>query len=133
MYRLSIVDDDTVLLSLLQDLFELRSWSVTSYDEPSQALQAIRQQPPDAMLIDVLMPGMNGFELCKELRSSQELAKAPIFLMSAKHSISELTKAMMAGADEYVIKPFQPDEMHELLLSVMNKKNKPLKIKQSDE
>ncbi|MCY9666615.1 response regulator [Paenibacillus alginolyticus] len=132
MKHIAIVDDDNVLLHILQDLFEVIGLQVSAFNDPVVALKSIKELKPDAVLSDVLMPNLTGFELCRELRSDKSFAKTPIFLMSAKHSIGELSKSMMAGADEYIIKPFQMDDIFEQLKQFYKKKNNPIIIKPLD-
>ncbi|WP_281888878.1 PleD family two-component system response regulator [Paenibacillus sp. YYML68] len=133
MKQLVIVDDDTVLLSLLHDMFALRGLDVRTFDQPSEALAHIQPETTDAVLSDCLMPGMDGYSLCRELRSRPGFARKPIFIMSAKHSISELAKAMAAGADEYIIKPFQPDDIVQRLMAAYRKKHNPIVMKSGDD
>ncbi|WJH35019.1 response regulator transcription factor [Paenibacillus sp. CC-CFT747] len=132
MKRLAIVDDDVILLTFLQSLFEERGYEVTVFSDSEEALQSLEDNCPDAVLSDVLMPKLSGFELCRKLRAAEAFGKVPIFLMSAKHSIGELSKSMMAGADEYIIKPFQPEELCLKLEQVYKRKNNPIRIKPNE-
>ncbi|WP_426448552.1 response regulator [Paenibacillus sp. S-38] len=129
MNSLALIDDDPILLSVLEEIFKLRGLQVTSYNSPLAALEQIPEIRPDAVLSDCLMPHIDGFELCRKLRGSAGFSRTPIFLMSAKHAVSELSKAMMAGADEYVIKPFSPDDLLKKLTETYEKKNNPVRIK----
>lgn len=132
MNHIAIVDDDFVLLNFLKEMFEAKGLRISTFEDPVHALPVIREMKPDAVLMDVRMPGMNGFELCRELRSDKSFSRTPIFLMSAKHSISELSKSMMAGADDYFIKPFQTDDIYTQMLQVYKKKNNPIVIRPID-
>ncbi|MBP1967719.1 response regulator [Paenibacillus aceris] len=132
MNHLAIVDDDFVLLNFLKELFEAKGLHVSAFEDPVQALPAIKEIEPDVVLADVLMPEMNGFDFCRALRSDKAFTRTPIFLMSAKHSIGELSKSMMAGADDYFIKPFQTDDIYTQMLQTYTKKNNPIVIKPSD-
>ncbi|AFC32627.1 response regulator receiver domain-containing protein [Paenibacillus mucilaginosus 3016] len=129
MNSLALIDDDPILLSVLEEIFGLRGLQVTAYGSPLKALEELPEARPDAVLSDCIMPHIDGFELCRKLRGSPGFTRTPIFLMSAKHSISELSKAMMSGADEYVIKPFSPDDMMKKLAETYEKKNNPIRIK----
>ncbi|MCZ8519008.1 MULTISPECIES: response regulator [Paenibacillus] len=132
MNRLALIDDDTVLLSVLKEVFELRGLQVTAYSDPLLAREELPADPPHAVLTDGLMPGLDGFELCQQLRGMEGFGRTPIFIMSAKHSIAELSKAMMAGADEYIVKPFPPEELLKKLISTYDKKNNPVRIKSGE-
>ncbi|MZQ85676.1 response regulator [Paenibacillus sp. 5J-6] len=132
MNHIAIVDDDFVLLNFLKEMFEAKGLRISSFEDPVHALSVIKELKPDAVLMDVRMPGMNGFELCRELRSDKRFSRTPIFLMSAKHSISELSKSMMAGADDYFIKPFQTDDIYTQMLQIYIKKNNPIVIRPID-
>lgn len=129
MKHIAIVDDDSVLLNFLKELFEAKGLQISAFEDPVAALTAIKEKKPDAVLVDVLMPGMNGFDFCRELRSDRAFVRTPIFLMSAKRSIGELSKSMMAGADDYIIKPFQTDDIYTQIQQTYVKKNNPIVIK----
>ncbi|MDR6885371.1 response regulator transcription factor [Bacillus sp. 3255] len=132
MKHIAIVDDDHILLGFLKERFEAKGLQISAYGDPFDALPAIKTIKPDAILADVLMPGMSGFDFCRDLRSDKAFGRTPIILMSGKHSAGELSKSMMAGADDYIVKPFQTDDMYTQLQQTYWKKNNPIVIRPMD-
>ena len=103
-----IVDDDPVIQLLLRVNFEMDGFEVLASDDGEQALAAIRQSPPDLVLLDVVMPKLNGFEVLAALKSDEATKSIPIALLSAKSSESDRQAGIDAGADLYITKPFDP-------------------------
>jgi putative two-component system response regulator len=80
----------------------------------SSGLEALRHanaEPPDLILLDVMMPGMDGFEVCRELRASERTRTIPILMLTALDEVSDRTRAFLVGADDYLGKPFDRGEL----------------------
>ena len=87
-----------------------RGYEVVSASDGLQALEAARSARPDLVLLDVVMPGLDGFEVCRQLREREETAMLPVIMLTASEG-SEKTKAIEAGADDFIPKPFNHDEL----------------------
>lgn len=115
MASILVVDDDAVVRELLRMNFELEGHEVLEADDGVSALAAVREHHPDAVLLDVMMPAPNGFEVCATLRADPELAAMPVVLLTARALSADRVRGHDAGADAYVTKPFDPLELVELI------------------
>lgn len=106
--RLLIVDDDERILEILTVALGEQGYRVESASDGEQALRAVRASPPDALLLDVMLPGMDGFELCREIR---KFSNVPIILVTAKSDTVDVVVGLESGADDYVTKPFEIREL----------------------
>ncbi len=106
-----IVDDDPAMTTLLQLSFELEGHVVVTASSGAEALELARKIHPAAMVVDVMMPEMDGLELIRRLRATQATADIPIVCCSAKSLSHDVQAGYDAGADDYVVKPFEPFEL----------------------
>ncbi len=109
--RVLVVDDDPQVLKLLRLNFEMEGYDVDAATDGSEALAAAARRRPDAVVCDVMMPGMDGLEVVRRIREDPELADIPIVVVSAKAQRSDMREGVKAGADEYVTKPFDPQDV----------------------
>jgi DNA-binding response OmpR family regulator len=115
------VDDDPQVLKLLRLNFELEGYDVASATDGAGALEAIERDLPDAVVCDVMMPGIDGLEVVKRLRSAASTASLPVVLLSAKALRGDAEAGIDAGADEYVTKPFDPAELVGIVAGLITK------------
>jgi two-component system response regulator MtrA len=106
--RLLLVDDDRSIRELVQMSLEDEGYVVDTATDAETALEAIRRNAPDLLLLDVMLPGMNGFDLTREIRRTSSL---PIILVTAKTDTIDKVVGLEAGADDYVMKPFDMPEL----------------------
>ncbi|MCK0196266.1 response regulator transcription factor [Ancylobacter sp. 6x-1] len=104
-----IVEDDADIGSLLRRGFASESYQVELVGDGDLALKAATGKPFEAIILDVMLPGRSGIEVCKALRAAGQLA--PIIMLSARSSVAERTEGLMAGADDYIVKPFAFEEL----------------------
>lgn len=104
-----VVDDVPANLKLLEDLLGAAGYRVRVFPDPAMALKAAQADPPDLFLLDILMPGMNGFELCAALKSNFRLRDVPVLFLSALGEVSDKVRAFAEGGVDYVTKPFQEE------------------------
>lgn len=107
-----VIDDERKILDILRNSLS-RDYCVTAYDHPTQALHALRSGDvrPDLILCDVMMPELNGFELHAKLRELPTLTSIPFMYLTALDDRAYFRKGMLAGADDYITKPFSPEEL----------------------
>ena len=110
-----IVDDDPLILKLMQAVLEEGGHSVKSYGSSVQALREIPVDRPDCVISDVIMPEMDGFELCREIRSRPDLAAIKIIMCSSKSYDFDRRRAKELGADGYIVKPIQRESLLRLI------------------
>jgi DNA-binding response OmpR family regulator len=108
-----IVDDDPAITTLLKMSFELEGHVVMTAGSCAEALDLARQIHPAAMVVDVMMPEMDGLELVRRLRANETTADIPIVCCSARSMAGDVEAGMAAGADDYVTKPCDPFELVE--------------------
>ncbi|HOG24508.1 MAG TPA: response regulator, partial [Candidatus Omnitrophota bacterium] len=109
--RILIVDDEEDILRALEKRLMMANCDVIKARDGSEGLLLAFQEKPDLVITDVTMPKMNGFELTKQLRSSLETAVIPIIMLTARHDKESELKGIDAGADDYIIKPFDHDKL----------------------
>jgi len=103
-----IVDDDPQLTEAVSWYLEAEGLRATRVANGAEALDAFRSERPDAVIIDIMMPGMDGFELCRNIRRQ---SKVPIMMLSAREGEADKVRALNIGADDYVTKPFGAMEL----------------------
>ena len=117
-----IVDDDDRIRNLLKDYLSENSYIVSTAENADQAKEKLNYLKFDIIILDVMMPGQNGYELTKEIKKQ---IKVPIILLTAKGEVESRIKGLELGADDYIGKPFEPKE---LVLRIKNIINKNFKI-----
>ncbi|MEI6436661.1 MAG: hybrid sensor histidine kinase/response regulator [Bacteroidota bacterium] len=106
-----IVDDIPENLKILADILEDEGYKVRPVLNGIQALQVAEKEKPDIILLDILMPGMDGFEVCQRLKESQNLNDVPIIFISALSETNNIVNALKSGGADYIIKPFRAEEV----------------------
>jgi CheY-like chemotaxis protein len=109
-FHIMVVDDNDTNLILLAKILELEGYKVTQARNGMEAIQSVIQKFPDLALLDVMMPDMNGYELCRKLRQPPFETKIPIVLLTAMNSDGEEVLAREAGANEIWSKPFDMEK-----------------------
>ncbi len=121
--RILAVDDTPDNLILLQTILEVEGYEVELVSDGPNALKSITQSPPDLILLDVMMPGMDGYEVTRRIRNNQEeLPYIPILLLTAFHEVS-VVEALDVGADDFIRKPFDQDELLARVRSLLRLKH----------
>ncbi|QOX77390.1 response regulator [Trichlorobacter lovleyi] len=106
-----VVDDTPANLQLLESILQEKGYQVRAAISGQMALKAVRHQPPDIILLDINMPEMNGFEVCRALKGDQQHAGIPVIFVSAAVDTADKLHAFEEGGVDYVTKPFQPLEV----------------------
>jgi DNA-binding response OmpR family regulator len=110
-FDILLVDDDEIIVSTLERCLRRENFSVKSVHSGMQALQLVKRQMPKLILMDVMMPGMDGYEVCRAMREEKKLENVPIIFLTAKTTESDHITGFKAGGDDYVNKPFNPEEL----------------------
>ncbi len=106
-----VIDDEKDVRHLLRVTFEKHGYDVVAAEDGESGLRAAAAAPPDAVLLDVMMPGIDGLEVCRRLRSDPRTARLPVLLLTAKAEEADRVVGLELGADDYVVKPFSPREL----------------------
>jgi len=117
--KLLIVEDNPVNLDIFNEIFE-DGFNIKMVMDGIQALDIVESYMPDMIILDVMMPNMDGYEVCKKIRSNPKLSNIKVIMVTARAMESERQKGMDAGADEYITKPFDEDELLERINSYFN-------------
>ena len=111
MLRIFVVEDDRDIAALIQHYFVKAGWQPEVFHAGPDALSAARQQPPDCVVLDLMLPGMDGLEVCRALRGDPATASLPIIMLTARAEESDRIVGLELGADDYIAKPFSPNEL----------------------
>jgi len=109
--RILIVEDDADLGELLCDLLRTEGYDTVRVEDGEHAVALVEQERPDAVVLDVMLPGMSGFDVSQKLKFSRETNLIPIVMLTAMDDDKARKKGLRVGADRYVTKPFEPDEL----------------------
>lgn len=113
-----IVDDDPNIAKLIQLYLEQENYEVRHFPRGDETLVAFRQEEPALVLLDIMLPGIDGWELCREIR---KISQVPIIMLSAKEETFDKVKSLELGADDYITKPFDPGEMIARIKAVLRR------------
>ena len=108
--RILVVDDDPMNLKFLKEILA-DQYNVESALSGEEALEIIVDFVPEILLLDIMMPGIDGYEVCKRIRANKKLANMKILLVSAKAMLNEKLMGYEVGADDYITKPFEHEEL----------------------
>jgi two-component system phosphate regulon response regulator PhoB len=109
--RILIVEDDRALVELLTFHFAREEYEVSSTPDGEEALLMARESPPDVIILDWMIEGVSGIEVCRRLRRLPETAAVPIIMLTARGEEADRIRGLETGADDYVTKPFSPREL----------------------
>src|SRR6266446_5808172 len=109
--KILVVDDEAKNVKLLEALLLPRGYEVVKACNGEEALQKVHQEWPDLILLDVMMPVMNGFEVCKILKDNADTRLIPVVIMTALGQVEDRIKGIEAGADDFLTKPVHRDEL----------------------
>ncbi|MCZ7603025.1 MAG: response regulator [Melioribacteraceae bacterium] len=110
-YKILVVEDDPFLRSNIADILETENYKVITAENGSEGIEKAVKYFPDLILSDIMMPKMNGFEFIEEIMKHDELSSTPIILLTAKAEQKNIRRGMSLGADDYLTKPFQIDDL----------------------
>lgn len=110
-YSVLVVDDEPMARTMLRLMLVRAGFEVREAEDGKTALAEVAQVVPDLMILDIMMPGIDGFEVCTRLRSEGQTASLPIIMLSARTDAQSVKKGLELGADRYLTKPVGPDEL----------------------
>ena len=109
--RLLLIDDEPDLILLVKDYLEFRGYEVITAENGREALEVLEQEIPDMIICDVMMPEMDGYAFVNQVRQEERTSWIPILFLSAKGQSGDKIKGLNIGADVYMVKPFEPEEL----------------------
>lgn len=109
--RILLVDDEALMRAVWRLALSWLGYDVVEAENGPEALRLVRKQRPDLVLLDSMMPGMDGFAVCAELRRHEETAELPVIMMTPRQDEESIARGRAAGATKHVTKPVAPDEL----------------------
>jgi DNA-binding response OmpR family regulator len=106
-----ICDDDPLLVDLLEYRLASRGYAVAVAEDGGKALRRLQEMRPDAVLLDAMMPVIDGYEVLRKIRENPETADLPVIMLTARKQEQDIVMALELGANDYLVKPFIPEEL----------------------
>jgi DNA-binding response OmpR family regulator len=106
--RVLVVDDDDLTRDIVATILDLEEYEVETAPDGRAGLAVLRERRPDVIVLDVMMPGIDGFEVCKRIKGDPETAEIPVILLTARDTVEDRRLGEEAGCDAYLTKPFSP-------------------------
>ena len=117
-HHFMIVDDDKNIAELMRLYLEKEGYTVSIYHRGDEAVEAFKRNPPKLMVLDIMLPGMDGWQVCRAVR---QISAIPIIMLSAKDETFDIVLGLELGADDYITKPFDPKELTARIKAVLRR------------
>lgn len=127
MYNILVIEDDEIVARTIERSLRGQDFKVTAAASGVEGLKNARTHPPDLVILDVIMPGMDGYTVCREMRADLKLANVPILFLTAKIKDEDKITGFKAGADDYLSKPFNIDELVLRVRAILRRATVPLR------
>ena len=124
MAKILISEDERDIQDLITFTLRYAGHEVIPTSNGEEAFQRSKEEMPDLILLDVRMPRMTGYEACEKLKADKSTKHIPVVFLSAKGQESEVNAGLAAGAEEYILKPFSPDQLSERIASILERFNR---------
>lgn len=118
--RILVVDDEPFILKSLLFIFKREGFDVMGAINGEECLEKLRAEKPSLLFLDIMLPGRDGYDICREIKNDPELKSTHVVLLTAKGQESDKERAYDVGADDYVTKPFSPSRVVELAKAVLS-------------
>lgn len=109
--KILVCDDDPLLLDLVQFKLAARGYDSTAARDGGEAMAALAEQVPDAVVLDAMMPVLDGYEVLRRIRENPGFAEIPVIMLTARRQEQDVLSALELGANDYMVKPFSPEEL----------------------
>ncbi len=124
--HIAVVDDETDILELVSIHLKKSGFDVSSYESATSFMEKLKVNPPSLVVLDLMLPDINGIEVCKKLRSDKQHNEMGIIMLTAKSSEVEKILGLELGADDYITKPFSPHELVARVKAVLRRREHPV-------
>ena len=131
--KVLVVDDEENIIELIRLGLRYEGFEVAVASDGEQALAQAQRTNPDLIILDILMPGIDGLEVCRRLRNNPTTSDVPILMLTAKDDVSERIAGLQAGADDYLTKPFDFYELVERIKAILRRQNRAKSAQSSGE
>ena len=121
--RVMVVDDEPDIVKIVQISLELANYEIIEAYSGEECLEKLeKDRPPELILLDIMMPGISGYETCEKIRGNDKYKDVKIVMLTAKGQKGDAEEGLKAGADDYIIKPFDPYELIEQVKEILERK-----------
>ncbi len=124
-FKVMVIDDEMDIVKLIKISLEMANFEVIEAYSGKQALEKVQQGVPDIFLLDIMMPEMDGYEVCRRLRAQEATRQVPIVMLTAKGLKGDAEQGLKVGADDYILKPFDPYELGEQIHEILDSRPTP--------
>jgi two-component system phosphate regulon response regulator PhoB len=126
--KVLVIDDEKDIVSLLRYHLEKSGFQCLEGMDGATALRLVREHHPDLLILDLMLPGMDGLEICRQLRQDAATARLPILMLTAKAEEVDRVVGLEVGADDYVVKPFSPRELVARVRAILRRAQEPADV-----
>ena len=120
-FKVLVVEDDPDARKVLSLILKLDGFEVSTAPGGQEAIQAMLVEPPGLLLLDVMMPGMDGYEVCRWARANMPTLQMPVIMLSGKADPKSVARGLEAGADEYLAKPIKPSNLTKQIRAILTR------------
>lgn len=120
-----VVEDEEDILDLIRHHLAKEGYAVATATNGLEAVKAITRKPPDLVLLDLMLPGLDGLEVCRQLKRDPKTAEIPVLMVTAKDEESDVVAGLELGADDYIVKPFRMKELVARVRTALRRKRQP--------
>lgn len=124
--RIVLIEDEKDIVELVRYNFRKEGFEFSSFTSGKEGLEHLRRHPVDLVLLDIMLPDLDGFEICKRLRAEDRMKSLPIIFLTAKGEEIDRVLGLEIGADDYVVKPFSPRELVARVKAVLRRQTRPV-------
>ena len=118
--KVLVVEDESTIAKTIRLALEAEGFDVSLAGDGLEALKAVRKEPPDLILLDVMLPKFDGFKVCRLVKFDKNTSHIPVILSSARNSEADQKRGRKAGADEYIVKPFDLEHLVQVIRSYIS-------------
>jgi two-component system alkaline phosphatase synthesis response regulator PhoP len=124
--RIIIIEDEADIVEMVRYNFRKEGFDVESFARGREGLEQLRRNPPDLLLLDIMLPDEDGFSICRQLRSDVKLKELPVIFLTARGEEIDRIVGLEIGADDYVVKPFSPRELIARVKAILRRRTRPV-------
>ena len=119
--KVLLVDDELDFVDVLRERLEAHNYNVIPAYDGEEALEKVKEEKPDLIILDIILPKISGFDVCRKLKIDEKYKKIPIIMLTAKFQTNDIKFGMAMGADSYITKPFEPQALLKGMAELLNK------------
>ena len=111
MSKILVVDDEPTIVELIEESLHIEGYDTVRAYSGEEALEQLARNPPDLVLLDLMLPGMDGYEVCRQMQKDVRLSQIPVIMLTARSAVADKVAGYQKGADDYITKPFDTEEL----------------------